>query len=283
MPVITRVADGNYGRFPRPNRLQLPPLSEWSAPMSVVSLLRVCFLLLAVLSAGHAAADKAPPPIDAAIRAQLGQALQGAAITAITTTPIAGLYAVELDGVETAFVSADGTYLISGDLYRAIPGKGLVNQTEMERGAQRRSALAKLNRAQLITFPAKGKEKSALYVFTDVDCGYCRKLHQEVPQLNDAGITVHYLAFPRSGTDSETARKMDAVWCALDRGKAMTASKRGTAVPPAPAMCKSPVADQYRLGVAMGVRGTPAVFDAQGEQLGGYVPAAKLIEQLARP
>lgn len=259
--------------------------------MSVVSLPRVtprvvprlASLLLAALLAAFAvaaAAEKAPAPVDAAIRAQLGPVLKGADITDISTTPIPGIYAIVLDGAETAFVTADGMYVISGDLYKAIPGKGLVNQTEQDRGAQRRSVIAKLDRSQLITFPAKGKEKSAIYVFTDVDCGYCRKMHQEMPQLNDAGITVHYLAFPRDGIDSVAARKMDAVWCALDRGKALTASKRGSAVPPPPPICRSPVAEHYRLGVLMGIRGTPAVFDTQGEQLGGYVPAAKLIGEL---
>jgi len=241
-------------------------------------------LLVALLGAAVAQATERPPAkIEAAIRAQLGAALQGAEVTTVSTTPMPGIYAVELDSAETAFVNAEGTWLISGDLYQVLPGKGLVNRTEQDRSSQRRAALAKLDRAQLISFPAAGKERSAIYVFTDVDCGYCRKMHQEVPKLNQAGITVHYLAFPRAGSDSETGRKMNAVWCALDRGKAMTASKRGDALPAPSPMCKSPVADQYRLGVAMGVRGTPAVFDPAGEQLGGYVPAAQLVKQLLGP
>jgi thiol:disulfide interchange protein DsbC len=251
------------------------------------SLLFVRSLLIALglmaVSVPADAGEGVSAKVEAAIRAQLGPALQGAEITAVSATPVPGLLAVELDGAETAFVSADGNYLISGDLYQVIPGKGLVNQTDQQRGSKRRAVLAKLDRSQLISFPARGKEKSSLYIFTDVDCGYCRKLHQEVPKLNEAGITVHYLAFPRSGADSETGRKMDAVWCALDRGKAMTASKRGSAVPPSQALCKSPVGEQYRLGLAMGVRGTPAVYNAKGDELGGYIPAAELIRQLTTP
>lgn len=252
--------------------------------MSVVSCLRTAVIvILSVVAAASFAAEKVPAKVEAAIRAQLSSAMQGAEVTSVTTSPIPGLYAVELDSSEMAFVSADGTYLISGDLYQVLAGKGLVNITEQDRGALRRNALGKVDRSQLITFMAKGREKSSLYVFTDVDCGYCRKMHQEVSQLNDAGVTVHYLAFPRAGADSDTGHKMDAVWCALDRGKALTAAKKGSSVPPPPAMCKSPVADQYRLGVALGIRGTPAVFDAQGEQLGGYIPAAKLAAQLLKP
>lgn len=242
---------------------------------------RACLGVLAALfSMTVIAAERPPAKIEAAIRAQLNSALQGAEVTSVSVTPMPGIYAVELDSAENAFVNAEGTWLISGDLYQVMPGKGLVNRTEQDRSGQRRAALAKVDRSQLITFPARGKERSAIYVFTDVDCGYCRKMHQEVSSLNEAGVTVHYLAFPRAGEDSETGRKMNAVWCALNRGQAMTASKRGDTVPPPPALCKSPVADQYRLGVAMGVRGTPAVFSPVGEQLGGYVPAAQLVKQL---
>lgn len=244
---------------------------------------RALVLVALLFSAAVQAAEPPPAKIEAAIRAQLAAALKGAEVTSVSVTPMPGIYSVELDSAETAYVNAEGTWLISGDLYQVLPGKGLVNRTEQDRSSQRRAALARVDRSQLISFPATGKERSAIYVFTDVDCGYCRKLHQEVPKLNQAGITVHYLAFPRAGNDSETARKMNAVWCALDRAKAMTASKRGDAVPPASAMCKSPVPDQYRLGVAMGVRGTPAVYDPAGEQLGGYVPAEQLVKQLLAP
>lgn len=215
------------------------------------------------------------------IRARLAAAMKGVEITSITpSTTIAGLYEVVLDGAETAYVTPDGKYLLSGDLYQVLPDKGMVNVTDQSKGVQRRAALAKVDPAKMITFPAKGKEKSEIFVFTDVDCGYCRKFHLQVPQLNQAGITVHYLAFPRSGPDTDASRKMDAVWCAADRNKALTDAKRGTVPTAAPVACKSPVTDEYRMGVAMGVQGTPAVFMADGTQIGGYIPAGELIAQL---
>lgn len=251
--------------------------------LNVFVLLLVCTTAVAadaapVATASATVAGKA----ETAIRARLAATMSGVAITSVAPSPIAGLYEVVLDGSETAFVSADGGYLISGDLYQAMPGKGLVNVTDQRKGGLRRDALAKSKRTEMVTFAAKGREKAFMYVFTDVDCGYCRKLHQEVPQLNAAGITVHYLAFPRSGITGDTFRTMEAIWCAADRNKALTDSKRGATVPPAPVACKSPVADQYRLGVALGVRGTPAIFLADGSQVGGYVPAAELIKQLVK-
>ncbi len=114
--------------------------------MSLLAVLRAVALALlsTVAVAAMAAGERAPAKVEAAMRAQLGPAMQNAEITAVSVTPIAGIYAVELDGTETAFVSADGMYLISGDFYQVMPGKGLVNVTEQGKGAQRSSALAKV-------------------------------------------------------------------------------------------------------------------------------------------
>lgn len=238
------------------------------------------FLGMAALClCGFVTAADVPKEVENTIRAKIGAAMPGVEITQVQSSPVAGMYAVVLDGSETAYVSADGQHLISGDLYRATP-RGLVNVSDESKLPLRRDTLAKLKPADMITFSAKGKERAKLYVFTDVDCGYCRKMHQEVPELNSAGVTVHYLAFPRSGAKTETARKMDSAWCAPDRNTALTELKRGRTLPAAPMACKSPVADQYRQGVALGVSGTPAVFAADGQQLGGYVPVAQLLAKL---
>lgn len=240
---------------------------------------RHVLITVAFLLSSLAVAADVPRDVESAIRARIGAAMPGVEITQVLASPVPGLYGVVLDGSETAYVSADGQYLISGDLYRAT-SKGLANVTEESKGPLRRDTLAKFRPADMITFAAKGKERAKLYVFTDVDCGYCRKMHQEVPELNAAGVTIHYLAFPRSGAKTDTARKMDSAWCAPNRNEALTELKKGRTLPAAPAACQSPVADQYKQGVALGVRGTPAVFLADGEQVGGYVPAAQLLSKL---
>lgn len=213
------------------------------------------------------------------IRARLAAAMPGVELSSIQAAPIAGLYLVVLDGSETVYVSADGNYLINGDLFQT-GSKGLVNVTEQGKSGLRRNQLAKFSRNDLITYPAQGKEKAFVYVFTDVDCGYCRKFHQEVPALNAAGVTVHYLAFPRSGLSGDTFRKMESVWCAGDRNKTLTDAKRGVVPPVAPVACQSPVAREYQAGINLGVRGTPAVFLADGKQVGGYLPAKQLLAEL---
>lgn len=213
------------------------------------------------------------------IRAKLKVAMPEAQIISIRATP-AGLYQVTAKGYEPVFATADGRYLFQGDLLE-IQGNRIVNIEDVGLADERKAALAELSPSDSVIFPAAGgKAKAVIHVFTDVDCGYCRKLHSEIAQINKLGIEVRYLAFPRSGENTPTARKLDNVWCAKDRQSAMTLSKQGKAVPDAPKLCKSPVNRQYELGVELGVRGTPAIFAQDGTQIGGYMAPAALAKAL---
>ncbi|MEL0029154.1 MAG: thioredoxin fold domain-containing protein, partial [Perlucidibaca sp.] len=117
-----------------------------------------------------------------------------------------------------------------------------------------------------------------------VDCGYCRKLHQEVPEMNKLGIEIRYLAFPRDlprfGLNGGAGREMVKVWCSSDPAKAMTLAKQGAELPAAKPGCKPPIVEEYKLGQRMGVRGTPAIFNEQGEQIGGYLTAKQAAQVL---
>jgi thiol:disulfide interchange protein DsbC len=213
------------------------------------------------------------------IRAKLKVAMPEAQITGISTTP-AGLYRVTAKGYEPVYATADGRYLFQGDLLE-IQGSRIVNVEDVGQAEGRKTALATLSPADSVNFPAVGgRPKAVIHVFTDVDCGYCRKLHGEMAEINKLGIEVRYLAFPRSGENTATARKLDNVWCAKDRQSAMTLSKQGKTVPAANKLCKSPVSRQYELGVELGVRGTPAIFAPDGAQIGGYLPPAALAKAL---
>ena len=129
--------------------------------------------------------------------------------------------------------------------------------------------------AQMIVFTPEGETRDYLTVFTDVTCFYCQKLHKEVADLNDMGIEVRYLAYPRGGPDSEGAQKLNTAWCADDPQKTLTQLKAGVALPLSG--CESsPVTTQFELGVAMGVRGTPAIVTSSGQMIPGYKPAAEL-------
>lgn len=225
-------------------------------------------LLLIVSSSSAAAAEE-----HAAIRAELAKLFPDETVTSITKTPVTGVYEVML-GASLIYMSGDGKYVIRGDLYDL---QGRENISDARRASAREAAFAELNSDDLIEFlPASGKAKKTLFVYTDIDCGYCRKLHLEVPELTAAGIAIKYLAFPRSGLDGESFKKAAAVWCSEDRGEALTAAKAGKQVS-AP-QCPNPVAEHFDLGRTMGVNGTPAVYSEDGRSLGGYIPAKELIK-----
>lgn len=227
-------------------------------------------LCLALLASAASAAD----PVKDRIAARIAEIFGDTRITSIAPSPIPGVYEITL-GPSLIYMSADARYVMRGDL---LDLEQRSNLTDIKRAKARRDAFASMDTGKFIEFPAAGKPKQTLYVYTDIDCGYCRRLHQEVPELNAAGIGVRYLAFPRSGLDGDSFQKAAAVWCSADRQKAMTAAKTGKDV--SAKTCKHPVAEQYNLGQAMGVSGTPAVYTEDGEQIGGYVPAKELIEMV---
>lgn len=233
--------------------------------------------------AGAAAADKPaagkPAPAkpaatgEAAIRAALQDLAPDAVVSSINDSPIPGYREVALDA-RIVYVSEDGTRLIQGALFD-IPARE--NLTQASEAVLRREELAKAGPDRRIAFPA-AKPRHTVTVFTDIDCGYCQKLHREIAEYNDLGISVEYLFYPRAGIGSESFEKAVSVWCAPDRQKAMTAAKAGQDLPPG--RCSNPVTQDYDLGRRIGLEGTPAVYSANGTQLGGYVSPAEMLVRL---
>jgi thiol:disulfide interchange protein DsbC len=195
------------------------------------------------------------------------------AIETVSKSPVEGLYEVTTHSGQTIYVSQDARFFIPGDLYEA-KADGLVNLGESKRNVIRKEKIAALDEADMVVFAPEGERKATVTVFTDVDCPYCRKLHAEVEALNEMGIAVRYLAFPRTGLNTETHFKMISTWCAPDPKAMLTSATRGGNVPKAD--CDNPIASQYQLGREVGVTGTPAIVLEDGTMLPGYVPAATL-------
>lgn len=191
----------------------------------------------------------------------------------IAESPLPGILQVRLGG-DIVYMTDDGRYLLQGRLLDLETRQDL---TDEARGEIRRELMNDLDREQLISFGSDEADYE-LTVFTDVDCGYCRRLHEQIDEYNEAGIRIHYAAFPRAGVGSGTFEKMVSVWCAGDPQSAMDLAKAGGT--PDPADCDSPVAEQYQLGQAMGVTGTPALLTADGQLIPGYVPPADLKSRL---
>ena len=182
---------------------------------------------------------------------------------------------VQIQG-DIVYATSDGKYLIQG---RVIDMDTREDLTEGAKSDIRKELMGDIDPAQQIVFAPKEPDYE-LTVFTDIDCGYCRKLHEQVPEYNKEGISIRYMAFPRAGVGSRSFEKAVSVWCADDQQGAMTSAKAGQEMDPA--QCDNPVADQYRLGIALGVTGTPALLTPEGQLIPGYVPPAQLRQRLDR-
>jgi len=188
-----------------------------------------------------------------------------------------GLFQVVLASGERLYTVEDGRFLLTGDLYEVSENE-IVNLTEMQRNGERLAAIEALNPDDIISFAPAGETKKVVYAFTDIDCGYCRKLHDEVQDYTDLGIEIRYLAFPRAGVGSASFQKYVSAFCAADNKQSLTDAKAGREIPTL--NCENPVAAQYELGRMLGVSGTPSLILDSGQMVPGYVPAADLARQL---
>lgn len=224
---------------------------------------------LAAISLAAVAADTDFSEVEQSIRSLA----PGAASIAISETPIEGLLMVQIEG-DIVYATTDGKYLIQG---RVLDMETREDLTEAAKAQVRRDLLAKVDTGSQITF-APAEPKYDLMVFTDIDCGYCRKLHAEIDQYNEHGIAIHYMAFPRAGVGSHSYDKAVSVWCAGNQRDALTQAKLGAE--PDPAQCDNPIDEQYALGRELGVTGTPSLLTSAGQMIPGYVPPEQLRARL---
>ena len=223
-------------------------------------------LLLASLSVSAASVAQQPDTSRLeALGIQVGE---------VSKTSIAGLYQITSNqGI--FYVSEDGTRLIAGNLFD-LTNEQPTNLTEQAMASLRQQELQKIE-DEMVVYPSS-KEKYQITVFTDTTCGYCQRLHENLGQYLDKGITVRYLAFPRGGLNSKGGQQLQSVWCAEDPKKALTAYKNGDSVD-SPA-CDNPVEKHYRMGQAFGVTGTPAIILPDGRMLPGLRTADALLEAM---
>ncbi len=228
----------------------------------------------ATMSGMVLAADGAPGhETEMRIRSALAQVLPNTAPDSIAATPVPGLYEV-MFGPRLVYISEDGRYLLQGSLIDLETRQDL---TEPRLAAAKLKAIEAVGEANMLVY-APEKPKHVITVFTDIDCGFCRKLHAELDQYLAQGIEIRYLLYPRAGENSESYQKAVSVWCADDRRSALTAAKQGQEVPPR--TCANPVLEHMALGRLIGLQGTPALVLDDGEVVPGYVPADKLRQML---
>lgn len=204
--------------------------------------------------------------------------LGGVPVAKASTTPVDDIYQTSF-GNKIAYLTGDGRYIFIGDM---IDLETQVNLTELSRRGIAKKAIDEVAITDLAVFPAKSQTKAVLNVFTDTSCPYCKKLHEEVPELQKAGIEVRYLPYPRGGAKGPGYQSMKQVWCGEDKARAMDIAKEVQVgdLPSAECEAAKMVDRGYELGNQVGVTGTPALFTQSGRKFDGYVPYAQLIPMI---
>ncbi|MDC0942969.1 thioredoxin fold domain-containing protein [Gammaproteobacteria bacterium] len=218
-------------------------------------------------------------PDDLLISSKINAVLpEGMSVQSVKKSQIENLYIVDIGDLQPIYASKNGEFFFYGELY-AVNGNMLQNTTKDEINLKRKSILdEELSEGDFITFKSDN-EKHRVIIFTDVDCGYCRKFHNEINDFNDLGITVNYVAFPRSGLASDSYNKIVTAWCSADAKDTLTKMKQGIDVQLS--MCQDhPVEKHFLLGQKIGITGTPAIIKSNGELLPGYLPPEELITRL---
>ena len=227
-----------------------------------------CAALLAVAGVHTVCAADA----DQAVRDAVKKVLPNATISMIEPSKLAGFYQVVVDG-QVFYFSNDGKYLIHGSVFDIDSRQDL---GEKSLAVLRKATMAKSPLDKQIVF-APPNPKYQITVFTDVDCPYCREFHKQIAEYNKRGIAVNYVLFPlpmHKGAD----KKAEAVWCATDRNVAYTDAMSGK--DPGDKTCTNPVSELTEIGKSMGVDGTPALYTADGEHVGGYMTPDQLVQRL---
>jgi len=212
------------------------------------------------------------------IRTRLKISRPALGIIDIRPSPIEGFYEVLMEIGKVFYFSENGHHFFTGDLYE-VKLDGLANVSEDGRTRERKEIIDALDESEMLVFsPPKELVKATVTIFTDIDCIYCRKLHNEIPELNRLGIAVRYLAFPRSGVNTASYNKYVSAWCSDTPKIAFTKAKMGESIPTK--SCKNPIAKQLMLASRVGVNSTPALVFEDGSLQPGYAPAKALAAKL---
>jgi thiol:disulfide interchange protein DsbC len=224
-------------------------------------------LFVAGLVAGTACAS------EAAIRQGFQAKFPNAMVESVTRTPFAGIFEVVFNG-QIAYTDEKLNFVFFGNLVdvRAGAERNLTRERNTQLASQtlRKSSDNAIKRV-------RGNGKRVLYTFEDPNCGYCRELQKEVMKLTD--VTVYTFLWPVLGPDS--VEKSKAVWCSKDRAKAWDDLMSRGVAPQTNAKCDAPLEKNHELAQRFGIRGTPAIYLADGRQVGaGYAPASELEQAL---
>jgi thiol:disulfide interchange protein DsbC len=198
-------------------------------------------------------------------------------IDSIQRSEVENFYEFELSDNSFFYVEENAQYLFLGDIYK-LGENELINISQQKKFSSSQEMLKKINPESLISFTPE-LIKYKIYVFTDVDCGFCRKFHNQISAYLNEGIQINYLAFPRSGVESETYKKMTTAWCSDDRQKVLTGLKNDEVFDQIDCV-DNPIKEHYQLAKSIDIQGTPTIISSTGLTIPGFIEAKEIVEYL---
>ena len=207
-------------------------------------------------------------PVSAAVKsamlANMGALKNMSAKTPLFYTAVPGvIWGATLEGVPF-LLSDDAQYITDGEISVIENGQFMGLDTAFE-SRKNQSVFATLDDKQLINYPATTPEKAVIYVADDVNCPYCRRLHQQLPMLNAKGVTIKVIAYP---IYEQSPEQMRGIWCQgsdASRRKAFDKAMLKGEMTPAPASCKvDPITPNRDKAAGLAVIATPAIYREDG-------------------
>lgn len=198
----------------------------------------------------------------------------------IFESPMQNFQTVELDNGRIVYTTDDGKFALVGDLYGWNDEK-FVNLTQRQKSQALLGMFQSLPESSTINYsPAESSQPDIVYVFTDIDCGFCRQLHDHMAEYHASNIEIRYLAYPRAGIGSKAFNKLVSAWCADDRHDVLARVKNGSSVNTDEYTvaddCSKNVEDHYELGRKIDITGTPTIVLPNGKVIPGFTQAEQL-------
>jgi thiol:disulfide interchange protein DsbC len=202
--------------------------------------------------------------IKAEIQKKLGS---NAKVRSVTAAPVSGLYEI-LVGNEIFYTDSSGKYLIQGEIIELTSGK---NITEQRQADLNRIKWTDLNQANALK-TVRGNGQRQLAIFSDPNCGYCKRLEKSLQQLDN--VTIYTYLIPILSPDS--AQKSKQIWCSTDPYKSYIDWMINGTVLAGKSDCNNPLDKNLAFAKAYGITGTPTLFFTDGSRFPGAVQVSDI-------
>ena len=183
-------------------------------------------------------------------------------IKSVSLSPIPGVYEV-LVGNDIFYTDVNSKYLIQGEIIEIATGKNITEQKQADLNRIKWSELNPANALKVV----RGNGSRQLAVFSDPNCGYCKRLDKSLQQLDN--VTIFTYLIPILSPDS--TQKSKQIWCSADSQKTYIDWMINGVIPSGKSDCTTPLDKNMAYAKTYGITGTPTIFFTDGSRFPGAV------------